>query len=95
VLGSRAQIAQTAYVGEPISRWSALLATLASLPLACIIIGAALIAQSPALLGAGLAWLGVLGLLTIIVQAGVGLVNYHAARFAPLPRAFASTRKPR
>lgn len=95
VLGSQLQIAQTAGVGEPISRWSALLVTLVSLPFACITVMAAVITQSPTLLEIGIGWVGVLGLLTVVVQLGVALVNHHAARFAPFPRAWASTRKTR
>ncbi len=95
VLGSQAQIAHTAGVGEPISRWSALLVTLVSLPFACITVTLGLLGQSSSLLEIGLAWVGVLGLLAVVVQVGVALLNHHAARFAPLPRAWAASRKPR
>jgi malic enzyme len=95
VLGCGAQIAQTPGVGEPISRWSALLVTVASLPFACVAVTIAVVTQSSSLLGIGLAWVCVLGLLTIIVQVAVALLNHAAARTSALPRAWASSRKSR
>jgi Na+/H+-translocating membrane pyrophosphatase len=95
VLGSRARIAQTSGVVEPISRWSALLVTVASLPLACLAVAIAVATQSSSLLGIGVAWVGVLGLFTVIVQIAVAMLNHEAVRSSVLPRAWASRRKPR
>jgi CHASE2 domain-containing sensor protein len=79
-------------VGEPISRWFALLVTLATLPIACAVVTIGLASGSSSLLGIGLGWLGVVGLLTITVQVAVAVLNREAARSSALPRAWTTRR---
>lgn len=79
-------------MGEPISRWFALLVTIATLPIACAVVTIGLASRSPSLLGIGLGWIGVLGLLTVTVQVAVAVLNREARRSSALPRAWTTRR---
>ncbi|HET7504029.1 MAG TPA: hypothetical protein VFK02_23575 [Kofleriaceae bacterium] len=84
-LGARSRMPHTGAVHEPISRWYASLVVLASLPFACIALFIGFVTSS-FWVEIGLAWISVLGLLTLVVQVAVALLN----RLAPddrLPRA--------
>jgi hypothetical protein len=83
--GSRVPIAHRSGGDEPISRWASLLVVLVSLPLACIalLIG---LATDTFWADIGFAWITVLGILALIVQLGVSLLN-RIATSDRLPRA--------
>jgi hypothetical protein len=68
---------------------------MASLPLACVVVAIGLVTRSSSLLDIGMAWIDVLGVLAVVVQIAVAVVNHHAARWAALPRARIQTDKPR
>jgi hypothetical protein len=72
----------------------ALVVTLASLPFACVAVVIGVVTQSW-LWQVGLAWVGVLCVLTVVVQIAVSVLNHRAGRAPGVPRAWAVVRKAR